>query len=210
MSKKNGGFVESLITLSQKKAEKNSKFLQSIDNLPFMEPRLRSLYIETHAITLLGFANASIIIQGVLLEATLKEIIYSHEKRNFEGELGPAIKYCLKKGYIEQKDYDFCESFRKGYRNMYQHFDVEEQVEGSHVMGWQIKIDKNDVAGSILRGIINIREGIAGAPTKITPNELRPVADIIKETRDKDIYIESFLNIAYFVRKMARKHFPIN
>jgi hypothetical protein len=63
---------------------RNSKFFQlKTTELPHMEPRLRQAYMDTFCITMMGFWNISIIMQGVLLETLVKEIIFAKEKKDF-------------------------------------------------------------------------------------------------------------------------------
>jgi hypothetical protein len=115
-----------------------------------MEPHLLALYRETYFTTLLGFHNVSIIMQGVLLEALVKEIIYSREQADFQKPFGAAIKRCETEGYLDSDEIEFLTSFKDLIRNLYQHTDIKTLTRGKSVPGWKIRIDKKDVVGSLL------------------------------------------------------------
>lgn len=202
------GFLKGFIQALQKSASENISKMPSLDNLPHMEPHLRALYHETYYVTLLGLHNVSIIMQGVLLEGLVKEVIYDKEKEDFQKPFGLAIDQCEKKGYLDAKEIGFLKDFKNEIRNIYQHVDVKELTKGIPVAGWLIKIDKNDVAGSILKGINAVKEGRAGPPTPITYEKLRPVGHIIKESIDKRQSLPLFREVDKFVREMLSKYLP--
>ena len=90
-------------------------------DLPHMEPRLRQAYMDTYCVTMMGFWNVSIIMQGVLLETLVKEIIYAKEKKDFRKAFGYAINRCEKKGYLTDVEIKFLRGFKDQIRNPYQH-----------------------------------------------------------------------------------------
>lgn len=161
------GFTEGAIEAIRKRALLICNQMPPLNDLPHMEPRLLQLYHETYYTTLLGFHNVSIIMQGVLLEALVKEIIFENEKKDFKKAFGKAISHCDKKKYLDTEEIKFLTLFKDGIRNIYQHVDISALTRGMSIPGWKIPIDKNDVAGSILRGIGRIKKGEAGPPIKI-------------------------------------------
>lgn len=100
-------FLKGFISALQQSASENISKMPSLDNLPFMEPHLLALYHETYYMTLLGLHNVSIIMQGVLLEALVKEIIYNQERVEFQKPFGPAIHRCEKKDTLKPMTLDF-------------------------------------------------------------------------------------------------------
>ena len=60
-------YNNSLLDQLRVKINENGSILStSLSNFPFMEPRLLQLYLQTYAITLFGYANVSLIMQGVM------------------------------------------------------------------------------------------------------------------------------------------------
>lgn len=98
--------------------------------------------------------------------------------------------------------------FKDAVRNIYQHVDIKKLTQGMAVAGWRIKIDKNDVAGSLLRGIEAVKEGLAAPPTPITYEELRAAGYIIKENIDKRRSLPLFKEVDNFVRGVLAKYLP--
>jgi hypothetical protein len=199
-------FLRGLLSALERSASENISRMPSSDNLPQMEPHLLALYNETYYVTLLGLHNVSIIMQGVLLEVLVKEIIYDKEKVEFQKPFGPAIKKCENKGYLDAQEIRFLKDFKNAIRNIYQHVDIKKLTQGLTVAGWRIKIDKNDVAGSLLRGIKAVKEGRAGPPTPMTTKKLRPVGYIIKETIDRRRSLPLFQEVDKFVKDMLLKY----
>lgn len=199
-----------IINEIRKKGVENCTHLLSLDDLPHMEPRLRQIHFETYLMTLMGFPNISLILQGVLLEALLKEIIYEKEKEDFYGAYGSALEHCNNKGYVVGDDYRFLDEFREKIRNRYQHVDVKELTEGSFANVYKIKVDKEDPANSILKGTLEILSGKSKPPIRMSPKQMRPLGQIIKQQIDEQVYVEQFLYVDYFVRKMCRRFFPVD
>ena len=206
ISEYNNSILESI----RKKINENSDFLSlSLDNSPHMEPRLLQLFQQTYQITLLGFANVSLIMQGVMLETLLKEIIFEKERKEFHSPFGAAIKHCVQKGYLEEKEIQYLTEFKDKIRNRYQHQDIEELSQGSSVPAYKISLKKGDIAGSIVKGIQDALEGTAGPPEIIESGRIRAIDFIMKQAVDEEIYITQYLQAAWFVKMMARKHFPV-
>lgn len=204
-------FLDSVIRDIIPRAKDNCKYLPDLTNLPFMEPRLRQVYYEVYLATLLGFPNVSLIMQGILLEALVKEIIFSNERRQFHGTFGAAINHCTEKGYIDEGDeFNYLFEFKDKIRNPYQHIDIEKITDGSSVLGWRIPISYDNVGGSILHGITKIFEGLSGPPERYSVKDLRAVGTIIKKESDEENYLIQFLQAAWFVRMMSRKYFPVD
>jgi len=205
---KNEGYVDTIVKAVKLSASQNISQMPSLNDLPHMEPHLLALYRETHLVTLLSLHNVSIIMQGVLLEALVKEIIYDKEGVDFQQPLGPAIKRCEDRGYLDSDELSFLNDFKKNYRNTYQHGDIKKLSEGKTVQGWAIKINPNDVAGSILKGIEDVKQNRAGEPQSIGYNDFRPVGYVIKQAIDEGQSLPLFIEIDKFFRDMLEKYLP--
>lgn len=203
-------YNNSILEHIREKIIENSSFLStSLNNLPHMEPRLLQLYQRTYQITLLGFANVSLIMQGVMLETLLKEIIFENERKEFHRPFGAAIKHCVQKGYLEEREIQYLTEFKDKIRNRYQHQDIEELAQGSSIPAYKIPFNKEDITGSLVKGIQDVREGIAEPPEILESGRIRAVDFIMKQAADEEIYIQQYLQAAWFVKMMARKHFPV-
>ena len=203
-------FVESLLESLSIRVKENIEYFQALTDLPHMEPRLGQLYLETYIVSALGFPNISLIMQGVLLEALVKEIIFENERKQYTGAFGTAIHHCKDNGYIDEEEFEYLDSFRDTIRNPYQHIEVEKISKESSVKGWKIPIDSEDIEGSLIKKIKEIRDGLSEPPETYTAKDLRPVAFILKQKIDEENYIIQFLQTAYFVRMMSRKYFPVD
>jgi hypothetical protein len=188
----------------------NYQKMPNINDQPFMEPHLLSLYRQTHLVTLLNLYNVSIVMQGVLLETLVKEIIYVKEKIDFEKPFGPAIERCRSKSYLDQDELDFLTKFKDTYRNNYQHMNIKKITNDQKLDGWAIPLDPKDVGGSLLRGIDRIMHGKAGDPQPIGYNDVRAVGQVIKETYDKSQALLLFIEVDKFFREMLGKYLPPN
>ena len=178
-------------------------------DLPHMEPRLRQAYMDTYCVTMMGFWNVSIIMQGVLLETLVKEIIYAKEKKDFRKAFGYAINRCEKKGYLTDVEIKFLRGFKDQIRNLYQHVDVKKIVGKSKVRGWKIPLEKGKVGESLLKGIKKVKKGEVGPGELVGYKDLRPVGTVIKGTIDKQRALPLFLHVEKFVRGLSTKHFKV-
>lgn len=184
-------------------------FWDSYVNLPHMEPRLRQIYTETYCITMMGFENVSIIMQGVLLETLVKEIIFEKEKKDFRKPFGYAINRCEKKGYLTDVEIKFLREFKDQIRNLYQHVDVKKIVGESKARGWWIPLEKGKVGESLLKGIKKVKKGEAGPGELVGYKDVRPVGAVIKGTIDMQRALPLFLYVEKFVRGLSTKHFKV-
>jgi len=181
--------------------KENYKILSSLPEPPSMEPRFRHIYEDTFKVTQLGLPNASLIMQCVLMEALMKEIIYSKEGHDIKGGFGKVIRWCKENEYIDNVDFDFLVRFKDELRNLYIHSDFDEITKDYGILGVEFNLDKNDLVGSILRA----RDKLKVAPEPL--NRYRPVIDMTKVAMDKDRYFAQFLATYRFVYLMAEKHF---
>lgn len=188
----------------------NVKYLEPLDELPHMEPRLRKIFIETYLMTTCGFPNISIILQGVLLEQLVKEIIFSKERNEFQRAFGPAIERCEKKGYLNKHEIRYLNDYKNMIRNFYQHGDVTGLTKKSTVKGWKIEFNSKEpekMFEKIENSIKNIRQGKI-KPEDYSVTNIRPVGLIIKNVIDEDIYYNEFMFMDIFVRKICEKYMP--
>jgi hypothetical protein len=188
--------------------KENYSIMPSLNGLPHMEPHLLALYRETHLVTLLSLHNVSIIMQGVLLEALVKEIIFEKEKIDFEQPFGPAIERCEKREYLDSDELKFLTAFKNTYRNSYQHVNIKKITQGKRVDSWAIKVDRNYVLGSLLRGIQSVKQNKAGEPKPMGYDDLRPVGYVIKQASDKEQSLPLFIEVDKFFREMLGKYLP--
>jgi len=187
---------------------RNSKFFQlNTSDLPHMEPRLRQTYMDTFCVTMMGFWNVSIIMQGVLLETLVKEIIFAKEKKDFQRPFGDAINRCEKKGYLEAAEISFLKRFKDEIRNTYQHVDIKKIVGKEKVTAWRIPLEKGKEAESILKGIKKIHKKEFGHGELKGYEDVRAVGILIKGEKDKKLALPLFCQVEEFVRKLSEKHF---
>jgi len=186
---------------------RKTDFFHSAIDLPEMEPRLRQVYMDTYCVTMMGFWNVSIIMQGVLFETFVKEVIFAKEKKDFQGTFGAAIQRCKKKGYLTDDEVRSLEKFKDAIRNPYQHMDVKKIVKDRKVDAWKIPIEKGREAESIREGVERVFRGEAGAPESLGYGDLRPVGIPIKESIDKQLALPLFLSVEKLVRDLSEKYF---
>ncbi|MDH5389829.1 MAG: hypothetical protein OEY39_01100 [Candidatus Bathyarchaeota archaeon] len=178
-------------------------------NLPHMEPQLRQVYMDTYFITMMGFWNVSIIMQGVLLETLVKEIIFAKEKKEFQKPFGDAIDRCEKKGYLSDEEIRFLRRFKDEIRNPYQHVDVKKIVGESKVRAWKISLKKGKVAESLLKGVEKVFREDAGHGELKGYEDMRPVGVVIKDEIDRRLALPLFGQVEKLVRSLSTKHFKV-
>lgn len=178
-------------------------------DLPHMEPRLRQAYMDTYCVTMMGFWNVSIIMQGVLLETLVKEIIFAKEKKDFRKDFGQAIGRCEEKGYLTDVEIKFLRRFKDEIRNPYQHVDVKKIVGERRVPAWPIPLEKGKVGESLLKGIEKVLKGEAGRGELTSYENMRAVGVAIKGTIDERLALPLFCLVERFVRGLSTKHFKV-
>ena len=178
-------------------------------DFPHMEPRLRQAYMDTYCVTMMGFWNVSIFMQGVLLETLVKEIIFAKEKKDFRKAFGDAIDRCEKKGYLTDVEIKFLRRFKDEIRNLYQHVDVKKIVGERKVPAWPIPLEKGKVVKSLKKGIEKVRKGEAGSGELTGYKNMRGVGDVIKGTIDEQLALPLFCLVERFVRGLSTKHFKV-
>jgi len=178
-------------------------------DLPHMEPRLRQAYMDTYCITMMGFWNVSIIMQGVLLETLVKEIIFAKEKKDFRKPFGEAIDRCEEKDYLTDVEIKFLRQFKDKIRNPYQHVDVKKIVGERKVRAWPIPLENGKIGESLLKGIEKVLKGEAGPGELTSYKNMRGVGDVIKGTIDEQLALPLFCLVERFVRGLSTKYFKV-
>ena len=187
---------------------RKSKFFQlNTSNIPHMEPRLMQAYMDTFCVTMMGFWNVSIIMQGILLETLVKEIIFAKEKKDFQNPFGPAIQRCADEGYLEDEEINFLKRFKDEIRNPYQHVDIKKIVGEKKIPTWIIPIEKGKEAELILKGIENFHKQKLGPSELKGYEDLRAVGIVLKGEKDRKLALPLFCQVEEFVRKISEKHF---
>lgn len=204
---KNEELFNTISEAVKQSVSQNISQMPSLNDLPHMEPHLLALYRETHLVTLLSLHNVSIIMQGVLLEALVKEIIYDKERVDFQQPLGTAINRCRDREYLDSDELEFLDAFKNNYRNTYQHGDIKKLSEGKTVQAWPIEIDPKNIAG-IRKRIEDVKQNRAGEPQSIGYNQFRPVGYIIKQVIDQEQALPLFIEVDKFFREMLGKYLP--
>lgn len=214
-------FPSSLEAISQyfeKNKEEFARRFQKLPNLPsdiHLELRISSLYGQIKALCWLGLGSSAIVLMGVLLEATLKEIIFFKEGKEFidlvreeNADFGQAIKYCREKDYITEKEGVMLGQFRDDIRNKYQHHNVNAIAKNYAIGG--VKIDMKEGESPIKK----MEEALAGLKSgeikyeMYDQSELRSFADVLKvEVIDKRRAIPLFLQVHEFLIKKAKQFF---
>lgn len=201
-----------------------SKMLDKLPNeeLPFMEPHLRSLYFETYFLLAEGFYNASLVLCGILLENLVKEKLFMEgiKDEELEGNLtfGSAIKKCGEMKLLTDGELKFLEDRKLKLRNPYAHYNKMKLSQGVYFPVGKI----DNFIGKIIPILERVNKGElteGGArqelfkDVKLEPKsseEYRFIAQIVKSEIDKEQAIPIFLEIDKFIRDFAEKYFKPN
>jgi hypothetical protein len=186
------------------------------EELPFMEPHLRSLYFQAYFLLAYEFYNASLVLSGILLESLTKEVLFNNgvgDEQLEKMDFGNAISECRKRSLLEDSELNFLEEKKDTLRNPYLHFNQIRLTRGLYVRGWKIPIE--DFKASLekvklgkLTGKEAVKDLIKGKiPELVDSKSFRPVATILKGEVDKKICFPIFLEIDKFVREFAKKYF---
>lgn len=191
----------------QANAENNFSLLRPpFTQLDLAFSRLYSLYREAYFNVLFGMYNAGIVLLGVLLEAVTKEIIYSKEGKEFQGDFGKALGHAREKHYLQTKDYFFLDDFRKNIRNIYQHSDVTTLLKGLFVPAWKIKIGK-DIHKDLSNALKDIKNG------KIKPSMMpawqSSISEAVKGPLDQKHAINLFNKVHDFLIGAKIRYFKL-
>jgi len=104
---------EERIKIELEQTEKNlSENLYRLpqEELPFMEPHLRSIYYQAYFLLAYGFYNASIILCGILLESITKEKLFIQGIKDEELEgmnFGDTIRKCKSMEILDETELNF-------------------------------------------------------------------------------------------------------
>lgn len=174
----------------RKGAFHNNKLLpQNKINLGSM--RLNFLYQENFQLALFGFANASIVQSGILLETLLKEILYKNNEYDYSYNLTfkPAIEKCKK--YLTKKEYKDLHYIREFIRNPTQHHNLKELLGLVKTKGV----------------MLNTKTGQISDWREINSEELRTLETLGKILKyDGEVFIKLFRYTHYLSKSLSRKY----
>jgi len=188
------------------------------EELPFMESHLRALYFQSYFLLAYGFNNASIVLDGILLESVTKEKLFmdgiSDEKLE-QMNFAQAIRKCKEMGILSESELVFLEEKNKLIRNPYAHYNQFKISEGIYFPTWKIEnpVEKlislqERVNKGELTEVQARQELIKGVkPELMSSKEFRPLGQIVKSEKEKIDSIDIFLEIDKFIRKFAEKYF---
>jgi hypothetical protein len=212
---------EERIKIELEQTKKNlSENLNKLPNeeLPFMEPHLRSIYYQSYFLLAYGFYNASIILCGILLESITKERLFNEGVTDKELEgmyFASAINECERREILSLEEIIFLRDKKDKVRNPYVHYNQIKLTEGKFVVSWKIKdpvkkllaLGERVKTGEITEEQAR-KELIKGIePELIDSTSLRPVAQTVKGEEDKENAFFIFEEVDKFVRKFAEKYF---
>lgn len=172
----------------QKSAFHNKKLIQN-NRINLHSTRLYFLYQEYYQLTIFGFANASIVMGGILLETLLKEILFSkgdYDYKSFMNFSG-ALNKCEK--YLSKKDYHDLNYIKDNIRNPYQHHNLTQLTGGVHTKGVSIS-----------------KTGVVSKFRTISSEELRPLEFIGKMIYDGKTFIRLFRYCHKISLKLSKKY----
>ena len=184
------------------------------EELPFMQPHLRSLYFQAYFLFAYGFDNASLVISGILLESLVKEILSINglsDRELEETDFGKAISLCEK--FLTKDEIEFLKEKKNSLRNPYLHFNRVRLTKGIYVPAWKIPNEEfMALADKRKRGELTDeefrKELIKGkVPEIVDSQSFKPLATILKAEVDKVKCLPAFLEIDKFVREFAEKYF---
>jgi len=171
----------------------------------FANPKLFFLYEDCYQSLLIGRYNASIVLMGVLVEAIMKERILLKLGIEFTKPYGPCLKKIREEKLMDPLDILFLERFKDQVRNLYQHVDYSQILQGIFVKAWPIKFEKPSFA-AIEQGLADIKSGRI-KPIFIPAAYNKIVQPIIKQEHDKQFAIDLFNNVFDFLLIARYRYF---
>jgi hypothetical protein len=188
------------------------------EDLPFMEPHLRSIYYQIYFLIAYGFYDASIVLVGIFLESITKEKLFIGgvlDEKLENMDFGSAISECKRRKSLSSEEITFLQEKKEKIRNPYLHNNQIKIAEGKEVVGWEIKDPVNKLINLMerVRGVEITEEQARKELIKDTPPKLlnsrtfRPAAHIIRCEEVKEKSFNIFLEIDKFVRAFAIKYF---
>jgi len=169
-------------------------------------PFLCHLLKEARESILIGHYLSGILVLNCYIEALVKEIIFIHERKNFRGELGPAINHLKNKKYISEKDVRILIDFKNNIRNPYTHNDVTSLLKNRYIIMEKHTISTSNIE-SLDMAIFNSPEEYKYVNLSDMPNVSFVASyDMIIRQQSIDTY-NHVLDIARdFSKKYLSKH----
>lgn len=188
------------------------------EELPFMEPHLRSLYYQIYYLLAYGFYNASIVLVGIFLESITKEILFINGVTDAElesMEFGPAILECKKRNLLLPEEIIFLFDKKDKIRNPYLHNNQINLTKGKYFDIYKIskpverlinldkmvkdgKLTEQQARGELISGL---------NPEQRDSTSLRPLAQVARTQEEEKKAFSIFLDVDKFIRKLAIKYF---
>ena len=211
-------FIEGILKDRNKILNENISKLPN-EELPFMEPHLRTLYFETYFLLAEGFYNSSLVLGGIFLENLTKEKLFMEKIKDDELEsmnFAQTIKKCKEMDVLKEDELNFLENKKERLRNPYAHYNKMKLSKGVYFRGWKIDnpVEKLIALGEqVKKGELTevqarkkLIEGVE--PELISSEEFRPIAHIAKNMlEEQGLAMSTFLEIDKFTREFAEKYF---
>ena len=165
------------------------RYLPIYDITTHLEPYIKQLYWEAKELYWLGKYNACIIICCVVIEAILKDVIRTKEKKqSVKIDFEDVINHCKTKDYIDEIDKVWLVYVKDRFRNPYIHSRLE------------------DIIPLIITPGVSIG-GFNPDVQMISAKTMPVLRDIMKPDFDKEESLKLFKETHKFIKKISEKHF---
>lgn len=193
--------------------KKNAEEVFPLVRPPFIQNdissiRLFFLYEDCYHSVLIGRYNAAIVLMGVLLEASMKELILLKTGKHFQKAYGKCIEKIRKEKLMDAWDIWFLKRFKDEVRNPYQHSDINKILQPLKFMRaypLQIDLKKDTALLQLEQQIKNVKEG--KMTPVLLPITLPTVRDLAKQDHDKKRAIQLFNQVYDFLLCANFKYF---
>lgn len=208
--------VDQIMNIINGNATKNKEIIPKPSEFPITEHAIAVLYQQTYITTLIGLPNASLIMQGVLMEEFVKYLYYHFNKKEFKGELKDLIKECSENKIFSQdkerneKYFTFFDNFRKLVRNIQIHFLSKKQTKGMGVRGMKITIphlpDGSIDGSKFLNSLDDAKKNFNAKSEILWTDENPGIANVLKFKLDENTYLQQFVELHKVLLELNQEH----
>jgi hypothetical protein len=172
----------------------------------FPIPRLFFLYEDCYFTLLIGRFNASIVLMGVLLEALMKERIRLKLGVDIHGAYGECLKKIEDNDLMEIEDAKFLRKFKNKIRNLYQHSNEYEILNGYFFRVWPIEINGELTLEKLKQFTNDIKEKRV-EPKILSASNIPLIRSVAKQSVDRSRAIKLFNLVYDFLINAKGKYF---
>ncbi|MBU0460215.1 MAG: hypothetical protein KJ597_02370 [Nanoarchaeota archaeon] len=208
--------VDQILNQIKENSEKNQQLIPKPSEFPVVEHAIAVLYQQTYIATLIGLPNASLIMQGVLMEEFVKYLHYHFNKKEFNGKLEYLIKRCHEDNLFSkdkernEKYFTFFDNFRKLVRNTQIHFLSKKQTKGMGVRGMKITIptlSDGSIDGSkFLQTLGDAKKNFGTMSETLWTDENPGIRNVLKFKLDENTYLQQFVELHKVLLELNKEH----